>query len=582
MRRCFRAVGAILGLCLMPTPAAAKCTIAKYFELPVTMRGRQPTVTIQFNGRDARMLLDSGAFFSTIARANALEYGLKINPLEGRLQGIGGTTSLGYTTVKQLVIAGQTVPNVEFAVGGSDTGLAGILGQNILGLADVEYDLPHGVVRIMKSSGCQGGNMAYWAGAKPSTMLAIQPMNAGQRHTIGTVLINGKKVDAVFDTGAQSSLLTQSAAKRLGMVPDGTGVTAVGYSYGLGQGRVRMYRAQFATIDIGGELIRKPWLNFAETGFGGEDMLIGIDFFLTHRIYVDNQTHRMFVTYEGGPMFGLDPKGAVDNAGTALDLTDTAAAPTDAAGFSQRAAIQMSHSKYADALADLDRALAMTPGNADYLYQRAVAHRNNRQPFLAAQDLDQAITANPAQAEARLARAQLRLGGNDPQGATADLKAADAALAPSSDARLRLAGLYDNVQQPEAALASYDAWLKAHPEDSGRAVALNGRCWARGQLNRELDRALSDCDDALKLRPGTAAYLDSRALIRLRRNELDRALADYDAAIAVAPRNAWSLYGRSLAARRAGKLAQADTDKAAALAINPRVAERAKRLGLEP
>jgi tetratricopeptide (TPR) repeat protein len=201
--------------------------------------------------------------------------------------------------------------------------------------------------------------------------------------------------------------------------------------------------------------------------------------------------------------------------------------------------------------------------------------------LLGSADLDKAVTLAPTNAEARLIRAQLRLGARDPAGALSDLKAADDNLAPSSDARMRLASLYTAADKPEPALASYDQWLKSHPEDSGRAVAFNGRCWARALLNKDLDKALDDCNAAVRQRPGQAAYLDSRALVRLRRGELDKALADYDAAVAGSPREAWSLYARSIVERRLGKTPEADADKAKALSLNPRVAERAKLYGLE-
>ncbi|WP_241656507.1 retropepsin-like aspartic protease [Sphingomonas oligophenolica] len=570
-----------LALVAAPTPAVAACQIGKYLELPVTMVGKQPIVTIQINGRDARFMLDSGAFFSTIAKANALEYGLKISDLSGaRLQGIGGDTSLGVATAKEVRIDGNAISHVEFAVGGSDTGFAGLLGQNILGLADVEYDLPHGIVRIMKGTDCKGASMAYWAGTKPFTIVPLQSMSDTQRHTIGTVLIDGKKIETVFDTGAMTSLLTLSAARRLGVKPNDPGVVGEGFAYGLGQGQSQAWRARFKSIDIGGEAIRNPWIAFADQQVGDADLLVGIDFFLTHHIYVDNRNHRMFVTYEGGPLFGLTPTGAIDHTGKRLDLTDKAAAPTDAAGYSRRGALLAAHDKFAEALADLDKAVAMAPTVSDFVYQRALAHLGNAQPLLATQDLDKALALEPTNARARITRAQMQLGADDPTGALVDLKAADAALAPSSDARLGLAGLYDTAEVPDAALASYDSWLKTHPEDHDRASAFNGRCWARAKLNRDLDQALADCDAAIRLRPGTAAYLDSRALVRLRRGELARALADYNAALAIEPGNAWSRYVRSIAARRAGNVAQADADKAAALAIDPRVADRAKRYGL--
>jgi len=34
-------------------------------------------------------------------------------------------------------------------------------------------------------------------------------------------------------------------------------------------------------------------------------MLLGADFFQSHRIYVANSQRQMFFTYNGGPVFGL-------------------------------------------------------------------------------------------------------------------------------------------------------------------------------------------------------------------------------------------------------------------------------------
>lgn len=386
----------ILGLIAVPNRASAACKLSRYVDIPVTMAGPRPVVTAQINGRDARFILDSGAFFSTISAATAQEYGLKIGSLgNARLQGIGGDTSLSVTTAKELRLAGVPIPKIEFAVGGSDTGFAGLLGQNILGLADAEYDLPHGFVRLMKNEGCRNGQLAYWAGAKPFTVVPILPMGQGQRHTIGTILIDGKKIKAVFDTGAVGSMLTLDAAKRLGKAPGSADVETTGFAYGLGTKRVRAWRTRFATIDIGGELISKPWVKIADYALDGSDMLIGVDFFRTHRIYVDNQNHRMFITYEGGPLFGLDPKGAVDETGARLDLTDKSSEPTDAAGYSRRGGVFASNGKLEEALADFDKAVTMAPDEARYLIQRGEARLRNRQLLLGAADIDKAIQLAP-------------------------------------------------------------------------------------------------------------------------------------------------------------------------------------------
>ncbi|MDO7843682.1 aspartyl protease family protein [Sphingomonas immobilis] len=572
----------LCGTLFLPAAAHAECTVEKFLEIPVAISQQRAVVTARFDGKEARFILDSGAFYSTIARANALEYGLKPESLgNARIRGIGGTASLGVATATNFEIAGQTVPRIEFGVGGSDTGFAGLLGQNILGIADVEYDFLHGAVRLMRGKGCKDRGLAYWAGDRATAVVPLEPMSPAQRHTIGTVTVNGVKVKAMFDTGAPRSSLTLKAAKRIGVTPDSPGVTRDGFARGLGTGQARTWRARFDTIDIGGETIKRPWINITERDAIDVDMIIGFDFFLSHRLYVDNANHRMFVSYAGGPMFGLDPKGAVDDKGTALDLTDTAGEPKDAAGYARRAGVASAGRKYDAAIADLDKALALAPDDAHYLFQRAVAYLSNRQPLLGAADLDKAIALAPNDAEPRLARAGLRLGARDPDGALTDLKAADQALAPSSDMRLRLGGMAGAANDHDLAIANFSAWLTSHTEDHDRAVALNGRCFSRAMLGKDVDKALDDCNAALRLRPGVSGYLDSRALVWFRRGALDKALADYDAAIVAQPRNGWSLYMRGTLKRRLGKTAEGDADRTAALAINPRFAERAKRYHLD-
>lgn len=584
--RLFRLLSPVVAL-LTPVPAIAACQVSKIAEFPVTMSGRQPLVAARFGTKETHFILDSGAFYSTISAASAAEFGLHVEPAPVwfRVKGVGGDVSAGVAVAKDFSLAGINIPKANFIVSGSDTGTAGLIGQNILGLADVEYDLPHGTVRLLKPQGCSRSNLAYWAGTKPVTVVELDPGPGGpfKPHTIGTVLINGVKIRAMFDSGAGSSLLSLNAAKRLGVTPGAPDVVEVGTSHGLGKKRVQTWQTTFDTIDIGGELIRRPQMRISQLDLANNaDMLIGADFFLTHRMFVSNAEHLLFITYEGGPVFGLSPKGAVSSDGTALDLTNKAPEPTTAEEYSRRGAVFASNHHLAEALADFDKACALAPTEGRYFYQRAIAHLDNRQFEAGVADLDKAIALAPTLADARLTRAALRMrrGGNL-AGANDDVQAADAALPPSSEKRLGVAGLFDQLDRPEDALRNYDLWLASHKEDSSRPTALNGRCWARGLLNRELDKALSDCNAAVKAEPSRSSFLDSRALIRLRRDETQQALLDYNAALALTPRNAWSLYMRGITNARLGNTAQASADRAAALAINPKVAARARKFGFD-
>jgi len=367
--------------------ALANCKVSKLAELPVTLVGRRAIVDAKFGTRDARFIVDSGAFYSTLSRSSAAEFGLSSAPAPAwfRLRGINGTASADVATAKSFTLAGIPLDKTTFIVGGSDTGTAGLLGQNILGLGDVEYDLPHSAVRLMRSEGCNTTTLAYWAEGKPFSAIPLERGDGGpwKPHTTGTVLVNGVKLRAVFDSGAQTSVMTLAAAKRAGVTPASPGVVAIGTGSGLGSKQVATWLAPFDKIDLGGEVVPHPKFSIADLTIDA-DMLIGFDFFLTHRIFVSNATHMLYMTYEGGTVFGLTPTGAKTATGEKLDLTDKTPEPTDAEGLSRRGTVLLSNRKFAEGLADLDRAVAMAPNEGRYVFLRAQGRLANGQLLLAA------------------------------------------------------------------------------------------------------------------------------------------------------------------------------------------------------
>ena len=362
-------------LYLAPVHAAAtECKVSKLAELPVTLVGRRAIVDAKFGARSTRFIVDSGAFYSTLSRASVAEFGLRSEPAPAwfRLKGVNGEASAGIAKAKDFSLAGISLPRVEFLVGGSDTGTAGLLGQNILGIGDVEYDLPHGIVRLMRVEGCGDKALAYWSAGKPYSTILLERGDGGpfKPHTIGTVLVNGVKMRAVFDSGAQTTIMTLSAAKRAGITPTSPGVVSAGSGSGIGSKQVAAWLAGFDKIDLGGEIVPHPKFRIADIQIDA-DMLIGFDFFLTHRIFVSNANHQLYMTYEGGSLFGIAPTGARTVSGEKLDLTDKAADPTDAEGFSRRGAVFMSNRKFAEGLSDFDKAVEMAPNEGRYLFLRA-------------------------------------------------------------------------------------------------------------------------------------------------------------------------------------------------------------------
>ncbi len=578
-----------LDLTLAGAPALAACKLSKIVELPVTMSDLSPMVTVGINGRDARFIADSGAFYSLISPGSAAEYGLKLThaPYGLTVEGVGGDAEAWITTVKTFTLAGVPIPNIEFLVAGSETGGVGLLGQNVLGLADVEYDLAGGAIRLMRPKGCEHKVLTYWAGDKAISVMDISDLGAVDRHTTGTAYVNGAKIRVMFDTGAGTSMLTLAAAARAGVKPTDPGVAYDGVSSGLGRHTVPTWIAPFSSFKVGDEEIRNTRLRIGEVGLDGVDMLLGADFFLSHRVYVANSQRRLFFTYNGGPVFNLDSRTKMQDARDKTSKTSPALAggdadPTDAEGFSRRGAAFDARQDYVHALADFDRACQMAPTQYRYFYQRGMTRLHNSQPLLAMADFDQALKLKSDDVESLLMRAELSLAGGGKSDVVADLDAAAQVAAKESDLRLRIARLYGEVGAFDPAVKQYDLWISAHSEDSRMVQALNGRCWSRALWGKDLDRALGDCNAAVRRAPKVAGILDSRGLVHLRQGDLDKAIADYDAALALEPKTAWSLYGRGLARQRSGLKADGDADIAAAIALRPKLAEEAKQYGIAP
>ena len=575
-----------LALCLGAGAASAGCTVGKIGELPVTMVDMQPMTDARINGQDVRFVVDSGAFYSVISPGRARELNLKPEPLPGwMMRGINGDTPMSLVTVKTFTISGVDLPHIEFVVAGSEVGGVGVIGQNLLGLVDAEYDLPHGTIRLMKAKGCGNTNMAYWSVGtnKIVSVVELAEYDRANAHTVGTVWLNGAKIRATFDTGAHDSVLSMAAAARAGITPDSPGVQPGGMIVGFGRKLVRTWIAPFDDFKVGeGETISRGRIRFGEIA-GDTDMLLGADFFIAHRIYVSNSQRRLYLTYEGGPVFNIKARYQ-DAKGTAIAVTEAQKDPTTAEGYSRAGAVLLARNDRAGALADFGKAIALAPADPRYRLQRADALFDAGRKDEAMADVAEAIRLKPDSVEALIARAGLRLREECPdmKAVLADLDAADRVAPPAANERLDIGGLYVAAAQPGRAVPQYDRWIKNHPEDVRRPEALNDRCWARALAGIDLPAALADCNAALRQRPGNTSIIDSRAMVELRMGDLDKALRDYDVVIAKNPRSAWSLYGRGIARQRKGDAAGAKADFEASEAAAPRLAGRAKDLGIVP
>lgn len=579
---------------------AAECKVGIMADMPVTLEeGRRASVPVTINGHKTRFWLDSGAFFSIMPKAKAIELELTTKPVPAvgfYITGIGGKQQVDYTTIKSFGLVDSALTNVDFLVGATDVG-NGLIGANIIGMRDTEFDLAHGSVKLINVTGCSDKALAYWVkpgqtyfGVEMDRQPAFGPRDTSFRLP---VLINGVRISAELDTGAPTSLISSRAAARAHIDLNGPDVKPVSGMGGFGRHFEKGWTAPVASVSIGQESVLNTHVDVIDGPItaspNGPDMLLGADFILAHRIFVARSQGHIYFTYAGGPPFlAVPPSRRNDKAepmalppgSVRIEAQDDAVEPTTADGFARRAAYRFGRHDNAGALADWTSAIALAPDTAAYYRERGRTHAANGEGALAKADVERALALDPTDSELLLLRAAERMRANDRAGALADVDAAAATIPATSLDRVRAAQLMTELGEGARAVTMLDPIIAAHPTDARLGSLLNARCWARALAGKDLDAAAADCSAAIRRDGQKAAYLDSRGTVWFRKGDMAKALADFDAALKVEPRQPHSLYMRSLVHARQGDAAAAKADRDAAIAIRPAIAERIEAQGL--
>ena len=610
------AIAALAALWLTPA-LATQCQIERSHAIAVTVKDMQPLVWARINGKPARFIVDTGAFWSMISPAARAQYHLFATDAMPyvRIGGVNGSTAVEFATVRRFEFLGVQFRNAKFFVGGNafGSGAVGLLGGSVLRLWDLELDFSRGLMRFIKTEHCGGVPLAYWAQGRAAHIgvVRLQPSSARHPYLIGHAWVNGKRLRVLFDTGAARSVLTVAAAKRAGITPSSPGVKWIGrVGGGVGREWINTWIAPIAKFQIGDEVIEHTHVMVSAMHMSGlrVGMILGEDFFLSNHVLISSRRRRLYFTYNGGPIFaighryliqrgsaapvavnpGLKPQagGPPSRPGPAR-ARSAAALRARASTLMRRGMALMSDGQYDRALAYLNRACRLEPKDAKYRLRRGALYRAMQQPAKALANFSAAIALQPDLYAAHLARAQLLLGWKHaPPGSAAqartDINIA-ALLAPDeSEAGLTVGNLYTRIGEYAAAIRAIKLWIYYHRRDVLLPVAWNSLCWARAAGDIGLHRALRDCKRARARLPHSAAILDSRGLVYLRLDEFARAIASYDAALAIAPKLATSLYGRGLAELEAHKVAAGRADLATAVAIDPGVTNRFARMHLAP
>ncbi len=278
----------LLLLAACATAPTGPCQLQAVADLPATLDGNRLEVAGHVDGAETRFLIDTGAEATVLTTATVGALQLPRSQRSAtQLTGIGGAVS--NADVFAVLDLGTASFQRRLAVANIPA-LGGIIGGDILSDYDLELDLPGHRVRLWHARGCHAADLP-WTGPRATVPMEV---TGGERLRV-PVTIDGQPVEALLDSGAGRTLLQLDTAERLGLTAANGASDPVSFARGVDGGVVQVHAHRFGTLTVGEDRLNAPWIGVAAFQMTGGQMLLGVDYLRTRRVWVSYRTGQLYV-----------------------------------------------------------------------------------------------------------------------------------------------------------------------------------------------------------------------------------------------------------------------------------------------
>jgi hypothetical protein len=280
----------------------AACKIEQVAEFHVERVAGSPIIEGQVNGQPIRMMLDTGSWISYITMHAARQLKLPVHHHThypaGGYAGVDAA-DVNELRIGQLLLVGQTLNVVGQEIHGGNGIASYLLGVDFFERYATEFDLAHGVVRVLRPRNCKLDELAYWSPAFFKVELEQFSSDYNPRFIVN-IKANGKALKAQLVSGSAISYISLYGAEDAGIELSSPGVEpAEPFSDGSPN-----WTARFDTIELGGETIKNARLHMErQPSRGPYEIQLGSDFFQAHRLLIVPDQKAVLFTYNGGKVF---------------------------------------------------------------------------------------------------------------------------------------------------------------------------------------------------------------------------------------------------------------------------------------
>jgi predicted aspartyl protease len=287
----------VAALCMTAARAADDCRPKRQAVLPVVFLGNLPLVNLTVNGGAATFLLDTGAERTIMAATSAQRLSVDAHyEYPRRMRSLDGALSSGDARLRGLGLGAMTLPDFRVLVGSlslpgpGGKPLDGLLGADFFSSFEVDLDLPHNRMTLYERLPC-----AIAAPPWSEAYTAIQVNRSLHDHLFFPVAVDGRKLAAFIDTGAELSAVDAGAALALGVTAAALNQDPVANLRGAGSEVVKSRGHRFARLEIGGETLRDRVLFVTNLRLQDADLVLGIDFLRLRRVWLSYGSHQIFL-----------------------------------------------------------------------------------------------------------------------------------------------------------------------------------------------------------------------------------------------------------------------------------------------
>lgn len=283
----------------------ARCKFAEVGRLPLRYHGQTLALTTDgnINGSPAVLMLDTGAYDNVITPMGAAKRDLRMSPRGDAVTGTGGLSRLYDVPVRNFDVGPIRSSGRGTMKMIDETGIRldydAIVGAPFLLQLDMELSLAEKKISFFRGENCKDAFLGYWD--KNAVQVPLSYTSSGTPFV--RVELDGLKLRALIDTGADHSYVSLEALGKLGLTSASPGLQPVGQSAGAGGQLLKNYRYRFKLFSIGNEQINHPELRLTERLPHDTDMLLGHDFMRAHRILLAPSQNKVYLSYLGGAPF---------------------------------------------------------------------------------------------------------------------------------------------------------------------------------------------------------------------------------------------------------------------------------------